>query len=240
MESGAGPPAAAGVPHPAPFAPARDGSRLHRADRNTIAGMSVRSERALHAGEAANAGIRRARGRFITAKASDTFFSSDVIARLAKRGLDPDTMYRVDRHDFSVDDPSIWDLDDDRAARQDRVAAVDAAGMDRADGSIGACASCTPMPAATSRFSTPATGTCCVAIRATRPCFPSTSIRWSCMPPPATASRNAAGRRPARCSSRSMAASTTRASCRSGRPGSAISIASWRTRSAPKQRIGRA
>jgi hypothetical protein len=71
-------------------------------------------ERGLHAGEAANAGIRRARGRFITAKASDTFFSSDVIARLAKGGLDPDTMYRVDRHDFRVDDPSIWDLDDDR------------------------------------------------------------------------------------------------------------------------------
>ena len=70
-------------------------------------GHAGADERGIHVGEAANAGIRRARGRFITAKASDTFFSPDVIARLAKGGLDPDTMYRVDRHDFRVDDPSI-------------------------------------------------------------------------------------------------------------------------------------
>jgi len=70
-------------------------------------------ERGIHVAEASNVGIRRARGRFISAKASDTFFSSDVITRLAKGGLDTDTMYRVDRHDFRVDDPSIWDLDDD-------------------------------------------------------------------------------------------------------------------------------
>src|SRR5258708_17800651 len=70
-------------------------------------------ERGIQVGEAANAGIRRARGRFITTKASDTFFSPDVFARFAQGGLDPDTMYRVDRHDIRVDDPSIWDLDDD-------------------------------------------------------------------------------------------------------------------------------
>jgi hypothetical protein len=76
-------------------------------------GHAGSEERGIHVGEAANVGIRRARGRFITAKASDTFFSPDVIAMLAKGGLDPDTMYRIDRHDFRIDDPSIWDLGDD-------------------------------------------------------------------------------------------------------------------------------
>ena len=70
-------------------------------------------ERGIQVGEAANAGIRRARGRFITAKASDTFFSPDVFARLAAGGLEPDTMYRVDRYDIHVEDTSIWDLADD-------------------------------------------------------------------------------------------------------------------------------
>lgn len=70
-------------------------------------------ERGFHAGEAANVGIRRARGRFITTKASDTFFSPEVISMIARRNLDPDTMYRINRHDISVDDNNIWDLDDD-------------------------------------------------------------------------------------------------------------------------------
>jgi hypothetical protein len=82
-------------------------------------------ERGIQVAEASNAGIRRARGRFITAKASDTFFSSEVIAMLARGGLDPDTMYRVDRHDFRVDDPSIWDLDDDQLLA--RIASLPAA-----------------------------------------------------------------------------------------------------------------
>src|SRR5579872_7097723 len=38
------------------------------------------AERGIHAGEAANVGIRRARGRFVTPKASDTFFSPQTIA----------------------------------------------------------------------------------------------------------------------------------------------------------------
>ncbi len=66
-----------------------------------------------HAAEAANSGIRRARGRFITAKASDTFFSPDVFKMIAARTLDADTMYRVDRHDIAVTDERLWDLDDD-------------------------------------------------------------------------------------------------------------------------------
>jgi len=71
------------------------------------------AERGIHAGEAANVGIRRARGRFVTPKASDTFFSPPTIAQLARRDLDEDTMYRVDRHDVAIDDEAILDLDDD-------------------------------------------------------------------------------------------------------------------------------
>lgn len=70
-------------------------------------------ERSIQVGEAANVGIRRARGRYITPKASDTFFSPDVISMIAQRNLDLDTMYRIDRHDVLITNESIWDLDDD-------------------------------------------------------------------------------------------------------------------------------
>ncbi len=66
-------------------------------------------ERGVHGGEAANVGIRRARGRFVTPKASDTFFSSEVIARIAHQELDSGLMYRIDRHDIA--DQSVWQLD---------------------------------------------------------------------------------------------------------------------------------
>ncbi|MEI6204302.1 MAG: hypothetical protein WCP68_20335, partial [Enhydrobacter sp.] len=70
------------------------------------------AEAGFHAGEAANSGIRRARGRFITPKASDTIYSNDVFKMIARRDLDADTMYRIDRHDMAITDESIWDLDD--------------------------------------------------------------------------------------------------------------------------------
>lgn len=76
-------------------------------------GFAGSAESGFHAGEAANSGIRRARGRFITPKASDTFFSPDVFKMIAKADLDADTMYRIDRHDIAIPDESIWDLDDD-------------------------------------------------------------------------------------------------------------------------------
>ncbi|HTR83027.1 MAG TPA: hypothetical protein VMI56_01015 [Reyranella sp.] len=69
-------------------------------------------ERGIQAGEAVNVGLRRARGRFSTTKASDTFFSDAAIAKIAQRELDPDTVYRLDRHDVVIEDESIWDLDD--------------------------------------------------------------------------------------------------------------------------------
>lgn len=70
-------------------------------------------ERGIQAGAATNVGLRRARGRFISPKASDTFFSTRIIERIAQRDLDPDTMYRVDRHDVPLDDSSILELDDE-------------------------------------------------------------------------------------------------------------------------------
>lgn len=71
------------------------------------------TERGVHSGEAANVGIRRARGRFVTVKASDTILSPQVIRQIARQDLDPDTMYRVNRHDIAVTDASLWDLDHD-------------------------------------------------------------------------------------------------------------------------------
>jgi hypothetical protein len=70
-------------------------------------------ERGVHTAEAGNVGIRRARGRFVTPKASDTYFSPDVIAMIARRTLDVDTMYRITRYDVAVEDESLLDLDDD-------------------------------------------------------------------------------------------------------------------------------
>jgi hypothetical protein len=70
-------------------------------------------QRNIHVGEASNVAIRRARGRFITARASDSFFSPDVIGMIAQRNLDIDQMYRIDRHDVPIADESIWTLDDD-------------------------------------------------------------------------------------------------------------------------------
>jgi hypothetical protein len=77
------------------------------------AGFAGSRERGFHGGEAANVGIRRARGRFIVPKSSDTFFSNQTIERIARRDIDVDTMYRVCRHDVVITDERIWDLDDE-------------------------------------------------------------------------------------------------------------------------------
>ncbi|HYD04397.1 MAG TPA: hypothetical protein VEC60_01675 [Reyranella sp.] len=70
-------------------------------------------ERGFHSAEAGNVGLRRARGRFVTPKSSDTFLSPATIAMIARRDLDADTIYRIDRHDVAVDDQRIWELDDE-------------------------------------------------------------------------------------------------------------------------------
>jgi hypothetical protein len=91
----------------------------HVSIRGVIVGVehhaqfAAATERGLHTAEAGNVGIRRARGRFVTPKASDTYFSPDVIAMIARRNLDADTMYRITRHDIEINDESVLDLDDD-------------------------------------------------------------------------------------------------------------------------------
>jgi hypothetical protein len=70
-------------------------------------------ERGFHPAEAGNVGIRRARGRFVTPKSSDTFLSPATIAMIARKDLNADTIYRIDRHDVVVEDENIWELDDD-------------------------------------------------------------------------------------------------------------------------------
>ncbi|WP_428660039.1 hypothetical protein [Reyranella sp.] len=77
------------------------------------AGFAGAAERGFHAGEAANIGLRRARGRFVVPKSSDTFLSAQTIERIARRDLDVDTMYRVCRHDVTITDEHIWGLDDE-------------------------------------------------------------------------------------------------------------------------------
>jgi hypothetical protein len=48
---------------------------------------------------AKNAGIRRARGRFVLATNIDILFSSELAAFFAEQRLQPGRMYRIDRHD---------------------------------------------------------------------------------------------------------------------------------------------
>jgi hypothetical protein len=54
---------------------------------------------------ARNVGVRRARGRFILATSVDAMFSTELIAHLASRSLEPDRLYRVDRRDVDPDVP---------------------------------------------------------------------------------------------------------------------------------------
>ena len=105
----------------------------------------------IHVTEAANVGLRRARGEFIVGKSSDTFYSPEVIEKIAARDLRKDTIYRVDRHDVFIDDPArvgpagrgvCW-----RSSRRCRATSM--AGSSKCPN--GACASSTPMRAATSR-----------------------------------------------------------------------------------------
>jgi hypothetical protein len=62
-----------------------------------------------------NAGIRRARGRFVLATNIDIIFSNELVKFLASRQLRPGVMYRVDRHDIESDYPVEGALDDQAA-----------------------------------------------------------------------------------------------------------------------------
>lgn len=66
----------------------------------------------LHQMIAKNAGIRRARGRFVLATNLDIIFSAELIRYFAERGLEDEAMYRIDRHDVSREVPSQRTLDE--------------------------------------------------------------------------------------------------------------------------------
>jgi hypothetical protein len=56
----------------------------------------------MHVVNAANAGMRRARGRFIVPKGLDTYFTEAVIKEIARGQLDDDAAYRCDRYDVEL------------------------------------------------------------------------------------------------------------------------------------------
>jgi hypothetical protein len=66
--------------------------RFHRGARGWQA-------RGMHGSNAANVGFRRARGRFVTSKATDTFYSEALVRRIAAADLDEAAVYRCDRVD---------------------------------------------------------------------------------------------------------------------------------------------
>lgn len=61
---------------------------------------------------AKNAGIRRARGKFVLATNIDILFSNELAAFLGTQTLQPNRMYRVDRYDAMADVPPDAPLDE--------------------------------------------------------------------------------------------------------------------------------
>ena len=174
------------------------------------------AERAIHAGEAANVGLRRARGRFVTPKASDTFFSPQAIAMLARRDLDEGTMYRIDRHDIVAEDEAIWQLDDDALLAKLQCMPSMPHAWIRAVRALGPAQSAHQRlrrlhPDGAAPLASPARSSAAMP-----PCLPSTSIRWSCMPPPHSACANAAGPTTAASTSPATRTSAMRGSRRYG------------------------
>jgi transposase len=62
----------------------------------------------MHVINAANVGMRRARGRFLVPKGMDTFLTDSVIAQIARAQLRDDEFYRCDRYDVKVE-TADWD-----------------------------------------------------------------------------------------------------------------------------------
>jgi len=56
----------------------------------------------MHVLNAANAGLRRARGRFVVPKALDTYFTEAVIEEIARAQLKDEEAYRCDRYDVAL------------------------------------------------------------------------------------------------------------------------------------------
>lgn len=64
--------------------------------------------RGMHPSNAANVGIRRARGQFIQPKAIDTFYTEALVAHIARQALDPSCVYRCDRVDVRPPEDVDW------------------------------------------------------------------------------------------------------------------------------------
>ncbi len=62
----------------------------------------------MHAAAAWNAGLRRAKGRFLLPKSADTFFSDALVKYLAQNTLSEDCVYRCDRVDMPTEAVSRW------------------------------------------------------------------------------------------------------------------------------------
>lgn len=61
---------------------------------------------------AANVGLRRAHGQFVSPKAADSYLSDEIVAMLARRELADNTMYRCDRHDVVLGASELREADD--------------------------------------------------------------------------------------------------------------------------------
>ncbi len=71
---------------------------------------------------AKNVGIRRARGKFVLATNIDVLFSEELMAYLGQQTLDPERMYRVDRHDVLNEVPLHASIEEQLAfCRQNRI-----------------------------------------------------------------------------------------------------------------------
>ena len=62
---------------------------------------------------AANVGLRRAQGRFVSPKAADTYLSDEIVATIARRDLHENALYRCDRCDVALSARDLENLDDD-------------------------------------------------------------------------------------------------------------------------------
>ena len=66
----------------------------------------------MHPAAAANVGLRRARGQFVSPKAADSYLSDEIVSVLARRDLAGNTMYRCDRHDVVLGRSELLEADD--------------------------------------------------------------------------------------------------------------------------------
>jgi len=96
--------------------------RFHRGPRGWQAS-------GMHGSNAANVGLRRARGKFLTSKAIDTFYSEELVRQIATAKLDEQAVYRCDRLDVHAkegwmeqpDELLIEELAKNTVHRHDRI-----------------------------------------------------------------------------------------------------------------------